>query len=117
MSQLTQPRIAVQAQPRPTRAAWIGAIVAAVAAAAVALVIAFGGGFSHDATPVSPGAQPSLRTDGGPEETVVATAIGPRPAPAIAPSESRIAAAIGARSSQASQGPDEARVAAAIAGR
>lgn len=117
MSQLTQRRTAVQTQPRPARAAWIGALVAAVAAAAVALVIAFGGGSSQDATPVSAGAQPSLRTDGGPEETGVAAAVGLRPVPASGPSESRVAAAIGARSPQASKGPDEARVAAAIAGR
>jgi hypothetical protein len=78
MSQLTQRRTAVQAQPRPTRAAWIGALVAAATAAAVALIVVFGGGSSHDAKPVSTGAQPSLRTDGGPDEARVAAAIAGR---------------------------------------
>jgi hypothetical protein len=91
MSQVTQPRISIQ----PTRVAVVGAALAIVALAAVVLIIALSTGSSDNAKPATVGAQPSLRSDGGPEETSVATAAG---------------------SGQVSSGPDESAVAAAIGG-
>ena len=105
----TQSRTPVPAQPGPTRAAWIGALLALTAAIVVALVIALG---EDDSPPVDTQVLPALRTDGGPEESAVAAAIGARPA--SAPSESAVAAAIGAGARQAAARPSESRVAAAV---
>jgi hypothetical protein len=113
MSQVTQPRISL-----PTsRPAVIGAALAAVALAAVILVLALSSGSSDETQPASVGAQPSLRSDGGPEESHVAVAAGSHQAIA-APSESNIAASIATPGpSSAASGPDESHTAAAIGGR
>ena len=111
MSQVTtQPRIPVPAQPGPTRAAWIGALLALTAAVVVALVIALGG--DSDSPAVDTQVLPALRADGGPEESGVAAAITSRPA--SAPSESAAAAAIGAGAQQSAARPSETGVAAAV---
>jgi hypothetical protein len=55
------------------------------------LIIGLSTRSSDHATPVRVQARPSLRSDGGPEETSVATAAGSLPA-ATGPDESRIAA-------------------------
>jgi len=115
MSQVTQPRIPAAAHPAPTRAAWIGALLAVAAVAATALVIALGGGSSQDPAVVNVQGQPSQRADGGPEETGVAGAVGSHPV--SAPSESAIAAAIGTSASPNGSAPDESAVAAAISAR
>jgi hypothetical protein len=113
MSQVTQPRISLP----PRTLAWIGAALAAVALAAVVLVLALSAGSSDDAQPASVGAQPSLRSDGGPEESHVAVSAGSHQAIA-APSESNIAASIATPGPSAvTSGPDESHTAAAIAGR
>ena len=116
MSQVTQPRISL-----PTsRPAVIGAaLAAAIALAAVILVLALSSDSSDEAQPASVGAQPSLRSDGGPEESRVAVSAGSHQAIA-APSESNIAASLAtpaASSAITSGGPDESHTAAAIAGR
>lgn len=95
MSHVTHTQLHAPGHAAPSRALWIAALLALVAVTAVTLVVALGGSSSQDAAPVSVQAQPSLRTDGGPEESGVARAVGSRPAP----------------------GQDESRVAAAIAGR
>jgi hypothetical protein len=71
---------------------------------------------SDQTTPVSVQAQPSLRWDGGPEETSVATASGSLPA-AAGPDESRIAASIAVSGTPSAGALDESRIAASIAGR
>jgi hypothetical protein len=98
MSQVTQPRIPVSQQLRAHRAALIAALLALGATVAVVLVLVLAIGQDGGATaePVSPGAQQTLRPDGGPEE-------------------SRTAASVGSRSS--ATGPDESRTAASISGR
>ena len=135
MSQVTHPRISHPVRLRPSHTVWLGALLALAAGAAVALVLALGGEASDNATPVSSQAQPSLRSDGGPEESSVAAAVAPRPAagpneagtaaslatppPATAggPDESRTAAAVGTNPPPTSNGPDESRTAASISGR
>lgn len=111
MSQVTtQPRVPIPAQPDPTRAAWIGALLALTAAVAAALVIAVGG--DSDSPAVDAPVLPALRADGGPDESRVAAALGSRPA--SAPSESAVAAAIGAGAQQSVARPSESGVAAAV---
>jgi hypothetical protein len=114
MSQVMQPSVPSTSHAVSTRAACVVALLALVAAVAVALVIALSDG-AQDTPAVNVGAQPTLRADGGPEETGIATAVGTRPSPA--PSESAIAASIGTSTPQRLSGPDESRVAAAIARR
>ena len=118
MSQLTtQPRIPVPAQQGPTRAAWIGALLALAAAVVIALVIALGSE-SNDAPAVDAQVVPALRADGGPEETAAAVAVGTAVQQSAArPSESAVAAAVGAGSHEPAARPDESRVAAAVSGR
>jgi hypothetical protein len=95
MSQVTHPRIPVSQQVRAHKAAVIAALLALAATIAVVLVLAIDDtGVSAES--VAPGAQQSLRPDGGPEE-------------------SGVAASVGSRSS--STGPDESRTAASISGR
>jgi hypothetical protein len=116
MSQVTQPSTAPHAHVGPRRAVWIGAVLALAALGAVVLVLALGGGeSSHHAGAAAVQPQAVLRTDGGPEESGVAAAVGARPA--AGPDESRIASAISGGSRPAASGPDESRIAAAIAAR
>ncbi len=112
MSQVTQPRTSLPSLARPRRTVWLAALLALAAGAAVVFILTLGGESSDNAAPVSAQAQPSLRSDGGPEETSVATAVGSRPA--LGPDESRIAAAVGGSSTQVSSGPDESRIAEAV---
>ena len=95
MSQVTHPRISLPTQLPRRSAALLAGLLALVAAAAVALVLALSGGFSADASPGGAQAQPTLRADGGPEESGVAATLGSRP----------------------SGGPDESSTAASISGR
>jgi hypothetical protein len=112
----TQTRSSSPRRAAPRRAVWIGAVLALAALGAVVLVLALGGGeSSHHAVAAGVQSQAALRTDGGPEESGVAAAVGARPA--AGPDESRIASAISRGSRPASSGPDESRIAAAIAAR
>jgi hypothetical protein len=88
------------------------ALAAAVAIVAV-LVLAGNDSPATQRTAGATQALPSLRSDGGPEESHVAVSVGSRPA--AGPDESRIAAAI-AGSEQPSSAPDESDIAASIAG-
>ena len=115
MSQLTHPRISVPTLTRPRHTAWLGALLALAATTAIVLILALGNESSDTATPVSVQAQPSVRSDGGPEETSIAASVGTRPA--VRPDESRVAAAIGASSPQVASRPDESVTAASISGR
>ena len=118
MSQVTptQPRIPISAQQGPTRAAWIGALLALTAAVVIALVIALGSE-SNDASAVGTQVLPALRADSGPDESAVAAAVGAGAQQSARPDESRVAAAVGASAQEPAARPDESRVAAAIAGR
>ena len=96
MSQVTQPHISAPQIATTQRAILIAALLALAAAVAVALVLAFSGGSSDTSAPAAVGAQPSLRSDGGPEESGLAGSVGSRSA--AGPDESGVAAAIsGAR--------------------
>jgi hypothetical protein len=96
MSQVTQPRIPISQQVRAHRAAVIAALLALGATIAVVLVLAIGQDSSTTAEPVAPGAQQSLRPDGGPEESGTAASVGSRSG-ATGPDESRTAASISGR--------------------
>ena len=134
MSHLSHPRISSHFHVS-RRTMWLGALLALVATGAVVLILAIGNDSTDDATSVSAPSQPSLRSDGGPEETGVAASVGSRPstgpsessiAAAVSAasvpvtstesgsSESRIASAVGGSPSQSSSGPDESSVAASL---
>lgn len=116
------------------RAHWVvavSALAALLAATALVLVLVLGDGAS---TPVGSVARPNaaVRSDGGPNESAVAAAVGSRPSrvpdeaviagagpyqPASSgPDESNVAASIGGPRMLPS-GPDEAAIAASISGR
>ena len=114
MSQVTQPRISLPPLMRPTRTVWLGALLALAAGAAVMLILALGHDSSNNTVPTRAQAQPSLRSDGGPEETGVAAAVGSRAA--ISPDEAQIATSIAGTTPDASNGPDESRTGAAVGG-
>jgi hypothetical protein len=113
MSQVTHPRISLPTHVRTGRTVLLGALLALAASTAVVLILALGNESPDTAAPVSAQAEPSLRSDGGPEETSVAAAVGQR---AIGPDEAGIAASIGGTSPKAATGPDESRTAAAVGG-
>lgn len=95
MSQVTHPRIHVSEQVRAHKAAVLAALLALCATIAVVLVLAIDNdGVTTE--PVTPGAQQSLRPDGGPEESGVAASVGSRSG-ATGPDESSTAAAISGR--------------------
>jgi hypothetical protein len=98
MSQVTQPTISLPTHARPRRVVWLGALLALAAGAAVVLVLALGSESPDNAAPVAAQAQPSLRSDSGPEETSVATAVGSQPV--LGPDESRTATAVSGSSSR-----------------
>ena len=95
MSQVTHPRISLPTQLPRRSAALLTGLLALVAAAAVVLALALGGASSEDVSSVGAQAQPTLRADGGPEESGVAATLGSLP----------------------SGGPDESSTAASISGR
>jgi hypothetical protein len=111
MSQVTQPRSHLRQSPS-RRAVLLGALVAAVAA--VVLAFALAAGSSDDPRSVSEQSAPTVRADGGPDESVVAAAAWSRRAPS--PHESRSASAIRTADAFSSR-PDEGRIAASIASR
>ncbi len=86
--------------------------IAGLTIAVVVLATNDDGSATSVSTPA--GVTPSVRPDGGPEESNVAAAVGSRPA--AGPSESSTAAAIGKGSTPSTGGPDESRTAAAISG-
>jgi hypothetical protein len=95
MSQVTHPRFPVSQQVRAHKAAVIALLLALGATIAVVLVLAIDNS-GVTAEPVAPGAQQSLRPDGGPEESGVAASVSPPAAP-TGPDESHTAASISGR--------------------
>ena len=95
MSQVTHPTLVTPRGVEHRRIMWAAGLLALAAVAVVVLVLVLGGDSSGDARTVEVGAQPTLRSDGGPEETALAAAIASRPA--RAPDESLIAASISGR--------------------
>jgi hypothetical protein len=111
MSQVTQPTIPLTAHVRsPGRKVWLAAVIALTAIAAVVLVLALNGESpkTDSAGTADVKAQPSARTDGGPEETSVAASVGSRPT--AGPDEARIAGSIASATPEVSSGPDESRL-------
>jgi hypothetical protein len=116
MSHVVQPRLQVPGPLRKHRFVALAALLALVAMGAVVLVLAIVDNRSTSSVADLP--QQVTRTDGGPEESAVAAAIGSQPT-VIRPDESRIAAAISSarEPAPAPARPDESTVASAIAGR
>jgi hypothetical protein len=115
MSHVAQPRLQIPAQLRKHRLLALSALLALAATVAVVLVLAIAD--NRSASLVADLPQQVTRTDGGPEESAVAAAIGSQPT-VIRPEESRIAAAISSvrEPAPATARPDESTVASAIAG-
>jgi hypothetical protein len=115
MSHVAQPKLQVPGQLRKHRLVALAGLLALAATVAVVFVLAIADNRSTSSVDDRP--QPVTRTDGGPEESSVAAAIGSQPT-VIRPDESRIAAAIGSapEPAPAPARPDESTVAAAISG-
>ena len=116
MSHVVQPRLQVPRQLRKHRLVALAGLLALAATVAVVLVLAIADNRSTSSVADLP--QQVTRTDGGPEESAVAAAIGSQPT-VSRPDESRIAAAIGSarEPAPAPARPDESIVASAISGR
>ena len=117
MSHVAQPKLQVPGQLRKHRLVALAALLALLTTVAVVLVLAITEDRSTSSVADLP--QPVARTDGGPDESSVAAAIGSQPTVIIRPDESRIAAVIGSAREPASTTarPDESAVASAISGR
>jgi hypothetical protein len=92
MSQVAHPTTSLRSQLRAHWVVGISALLALLATAAVVLVLAIDDDSSGTSS-VAEKLQPALRTDGGPDESAIAGAIGGRTS-AGRPDESRIAASI-----------------------
>ena len=117
MSQVTQPTVPLTTHVRPSgRTVWLGALLALTAIAAVVLVLALNGESpkTDSAGTADVKAQPSARTDGGPEESHVAASVGSRST--AGPDEARIAGSIGSATPEVSSGPDESSIANTVGG-
>ena len=90
------------------------AVLLAVAAVLV-LILALDNGSTSSQENAGVPPQPCLRSDGGPEETGVAAAVGTLPS--TGPNESAIASSITGGSTQPSSIPDESTISASVAGR
>jgi hypothetical protein len=84
-----------------------------IAAVAVTLVLVVDNGTRASSSGVA-SPQAAVRSDGGPDESTVASSVGSRPS--AVPDESAIAASIGSASTPNAGGPDESTVAASISG-
>lgn len=116
MSYVTQPKLQLTGQVKSHRVVVLAGLLALVAAIAVSLALASVANQSTSAG--GDRAQQVTRTDGGPEESAVAAAVGSQPR-VVRPDESRIAAAIGSsrEPTPAQMRPDESTVAAAVSSR
>jgi hypothetical protein len=105
--------------PTRTRSAWavlIAGLLALAAAAAIVLVLMIGNDATGDRTASAAGESQAITPPaGGPDESVVAAAVGERPS--SGPQESHTAAWVAAGSDQPTTGPDESRTAASISRR
>jgi hypothetical protein len=118
MSQVTPSTTSVRSQLRAHWIVGISAVLALLATAAVVLVLAIDNGSSGTSS-VAQKSQPAVPTDGGPDESAVATFVGPRAvgghAEAVGIPSPAAAEATAAAASRASAGrPDESRIAASI---
>lgn len=117
MSQVTQPTVPLTTHVRsPGRKLWLPALLALTAIAAVVLVLALNGESPNtgSAGRADVNAQPSERTDGGPEESRIAASVGSRSA--AGPDEARIAGSIGSATPEVSNGPEESSIANTVSG-
>jgi hypothetical protein len=99
MSQVNNAAVGLSSHLRERWTVSLSVLAALAAIVAVALVLAIDGG--SGGTSVAQGSEPATRSDGGPEESLVAASVGPAgtSAPAGRPDESKVAAAIGAPTS------------------
>lgn len=121
MSQVSHTAIPLTNQIRNHWVVALSALLALLATIAVVLALAIDGGSTKVSAPVAQSSHEAARTDGGPDESAVAAAIGsPRGGAAFAsrPDESKVAAALGSATGSAppASRPDESKVAASIAG-
>lgn len=117
MSHVGHPTLSTKSQLRAHWIVALSALVALIAATAVVLVLMIDDGASTTSSRTA-APQAAVRSDGGPNESAVASSIAPRPTQS--PDEAARAALVaqGAGPYQpASDGPDESAVAASIAGR
>jgi hypothetical protein len=115
------PAVVLRSRYRQLRGLLTVAMIAVVGLTAAVVVLALDedSATTGSATQVSaPSAASVARSDGGPEESAVAAAVGTQPT-VSGPDESNIAAAIGSghEASTVTGGPDESAVASAISGR
>jgi hypothetical protein len=115
------PAVVLRSRYRQLRALLTVAMIAVVGLTAAVVVLALDkdSATTGSATQVSaPSRTPVARSDGGPEESAVAAAVGTQPT-VSGPDESDIAAAIGSghEASTMTGRPDESAVASAISGR
>lgn len=113
MSQVTQPNVPLSGHTRSSRGIVLGALLALAVLAAIALVITLSGTSADRPSPVGVQAQPGVRADIGPDESVIAAAIGR----ATRVPNAGSATSRGASTALSTQRPDESRIAAAIATR
>lgn len=120
MSQVAHPTTSLRSQLRAHWVVGIPALLALLATAAVVLVLAIDDDSSGTSS-VAEKSQPALRTDGGPDESAIAGAIGGRTfsghggLPAYTSPTAAEAAAVVANRTSAGR-PDESRIAASISG-
>jgi hypothetical protein len=114
------PAVVLRSRYQQLRALLAVAMIAVVGltTAVVILAIQNDDAIVRSSSDVSAPSASAIRSDGGPEESSVATTLAPRPSVAH-PDESTIAAALGAGDVPATGtgGPDESTVAGAISGR
>jgi hypothetical protein len=120
MSQVSHTTIPLTDQIRNHWIVALSALLALLATIAVVLALAIDGGSTSASVPVAQSSNQAARSDGGPDESRIAAAVGSpsESAPlATRPDESKVAASIGSGSESAASAtrPDESKVAASIA--
>jgi hypothetical protein len=115
------PAVVLRSRYLQLRALLAVAMIAVVGLTAAVVILAIQDDSNTIIRSVSQTSAPSasaIRSDGGPEESAVASTLG-LPPRAAGPSESTIAAAVGSREAPAPStgGPDESAVANAVSGR
>lgn len=103
MSQVTPYPESLPIRGRSARAILLAGLLALVVAGIIVLVLALNNSSTSSKGNAGAPSQPSLRTDGGPEESGVAAAVGSLPG--SGPNESAIASSIARGSTQPSSAP------------
>lgn len=114
MSQVTPYPESLPIRGRSARAILLAGLLALVVAGVLVLVLALNDGSTSSQENAAASPQPSLRTDGGPEESGVAAAVGSLPG--SGPNESAIASSIARGSTQPSSIPDESTISSSVSG-